>query len=273
MLTLPRLSLPLLTLALASTASAQVTTWCTEATGSEQVPPVSTSATADAVFTLDESTNLFTWHITHQGLTGSHNATHIHGPAAIGQNAGVQINLGTGNPVTGSTFISAQQVADLKAGLWYMNIHTSGFPGGEVRGQVDDICIETLCTAFGNSFDASGARLEVGGDLVAANNALTLTGTGVPPGQFGLLLIGQGTVAANVSQGQLCLNGAPIGRFTSQVLTADGAGVMGPFTPDILSLPNPPGGTVMAGETWGFQTWFRDGSASNFTDAMSVTFQ
>ena len=31
---------------------------------------------------------------------------------------------------------TAQQVADLKAGLHYLNVHTSNFSGGEIRGQL-----------------------------------------------------------------------------------------------------------------------------------------
>ena len=30
----------------------------------------------------------------------------------------------------------AQQVQDMRNQLWYLNIHTSAFPGGEIRGQV-----------------------------------------------------------------------------------------------------------------------------------------
>jgi len=29
------------------------------------------------------------------------------------------------------------QVADLKAGKWYINLHTAANPGGELRGQVN----------------------------------------------------------------------------------------------------------------------------------------
>ena len=31
------------------------------------------------------------------------------------------------------------QAADLLAGLWYINIHTAAFPGGEIRGQVRQV--------------------------------------------------------------------------------------------------------------------------------------
>ena len=30
---------------------------------------------------------------------------------------------------------------------------------------------------------------------------------------------------------------------------------------------------VQPGETWNFQCWYRDGATSNFTDAVSITFE
>jgi hypothetical protein len=255
-------------------AEAQTITWCFTADGNQEVPPVATNATADAVVQLDTATNMLSWSVTHQGLTGSHNATHFHGPAAPGQNAGIQVNVGTGNPIVGSAFITAGQAADLQAGLWYINLHTSAFGNGEIRGQVTGVCSQTLCTSLANSFDASGARLDTLGDFVAGNNAITLTASGVPPSQFGYLLISQfDTVTMPAtSSGQLCIAGGPIGRYNNQILVADAGGVLGPFTPDILTLPNPPGGSVTAGSTWNFQAWFRDGLTNNFTDALEVTF-
>ena len=87
------------------------------------------------------------------GLTTPMSAGHIHGPAIPGLNGNVIYDLfGTGiltgttsgnyagtvnlipNP-TGYTTI-AQQLTDLNNGLWYLNIHDSTFPGGEIRGQI-----------------------------------------------------------------------------------------------------------------------------------------
>ena len=35
-----------------------------------------------------------------------------------------------------STHTTAPQMADLQNGLYYVNVHTSLFPGGEIRGQL-----------------------------------------------------------------------------------------------------------------------------------------
>ena len=39
--------------------------------------------------------------------------------------------------VSGDVRHAAQfEIADLMAGLWYINLHTAEYPGGEIRGQV-----------------------------------------------------------------------------------------------------------------------------------------
>ena len=271
----PPIAAALLALAaLPAAAHAQSVTWCLDADGSEVVPPNGSLATATGIVTLDTAINKLSYWIEHEGLTGIHVGSHFHGPAPVGQTAGIQLVLGVDNPVTGAQFITVAQMLDLQAGLWYVNLHSTAFPGGEVRGQVADICAKTHCTAIANSSDPMGARLVPGGLFAVADNALNFTATGVPPNQFGFLLIGQGTgqVMPPGSSGFLCLIGNQIGRFTQQIMVADGTGAMGPFTPDLQNLPNPPGGSVMSGETWGFQAWFRDGATSNFTDAVSFTF-
>lgn len=69
-------------------------------------------------------------------------AAHFHGPAALGQNAPAVIDLGPvsgkSGKQTGSVVLTGDQEADLKAGLWYLNIHSNAFPGGEIRGQLFD---------------------------------------------------------------------------------------------------------------------------------------
>lgn len=96
-------------------------------------------ATGSATMTLDDVTNLFSWEISWSALLGDLTVAHFHGPAGPGVNAGVEVDFLTiapGNPSVGSTVISAEQATDLLAGLWYINVHSTEFPGGEIRGQV-----------------------------------------------------------------------------------------------------------------------------------------
>ena len=108
--------------------------------------------TGSATMTLDDVTNLFSWDISWSGLTGTETVMHFHGPALPTQNAGVQVDFGaisgTASPSIGSTIISGAQSADLLAGLWYINIHTTDFPGGEIRGQVSAVPIPAAAWLF-----------------------------------------------------------------------------------------------------------------------------
>ena len=71
--------------------------------------------------------------------------------------------------------------------------------------------------------------------------------------------------------GILCL-GSDIGRFVSDVASSGGDGVIATRV-DLTALPRPHGTyAVMAGETWFFSLWHRDGSSSNFTNGVGITF-
>jgi len=70
------------------------------------------------------------------GLTGSQTGAHVHA-AAPGLNGPIIFPLPLGSPV--NNFVvnpTAQQVLDLRAGQQYMNVHSSGFQNGEIRGQL-----------------------------------------------------------------------------------------------------------------------------------------
>ena len=104
-------------------------------TARAEVPPNASTGSGTAVLDLDGS--VLKWTVTFQGTTGPVTAGHIHGPAPEGANAGVVIPFsGTASPITGSATLSPAQLADLKAGLYYVNLHTAANPGGELRGQI-----------------------------------------------------------------------------------------------------------------------------------------
>ena len=106
--------------------------------GSSEVPPVTTNGSGNAEVMFNKQSNLLSWTVTYSGLSGPATAAHFHGPADRGVNAGVVVPL-TGSltsPVKGEATLTTAQAADLSAGKWYLNIHTSANPGGEIRGQV-----------------------------------------------------------------------------------------------------------------------------------------
>jgi hypothetical protein len=110
--------------------------------------------TGFATMTFDDATNLFSWNISWSGLLGEETIMHFHGPAQPDENAGVEVNFGsisgTTSPSIGSTDISNAQATDLLDGLWYINIHSTLFPSGEIRGQVNVVPVPAAVWLFGS---------------------------------------------------------------------------------------------------------------------------
>lgn len=102
----------------------------------QPMPPSGSPATGFGCVALNPDGTI-SFNITFLGLLGDETASHFHGPAPAGVNADVQIGLPLGSPKVGNAGpLSVGQQADLIAGLWYINIHRSLFPDGEIRGQV-----------------------------------------------------------------------------------------------------------------------------------------
>jgi hypothetical protein len=105
--------------------------------GANSVPRNNSNGEGDAKITLDTATRTVSWKITYKGLSGPASMAHFHGPAAPGTNAGVAVPIPVQpNGMEGSAVLTPQQMEDLQAGRYYINIHTQQFPGGEIRGQV-----------------------------------------------------------------------------------------------------------------------------------------
>ena len=130
--------------------------------------------------------------------------------------------------------------------------------------------------AIPNSSGA-GALIDAFGSDQVADNDVTLLATQLPVNQFGYFLTS--TTQAFVpqpggSQGNLCLGGQ-IGRYSQQLGNSGAAGELS-LTLDLTDMAGSAYDQVQPGETFNFQTWFRDKNpqqTSNFTDAISITFQ
>ena len=72
-------------------------------------------------------------------LSSAVTAVTINGPAMAGENGPVIFTLAAppgDSSVNYQTFdVTAEQVAELRAGLWYFQIATVDHPDGEIRGQ------------------------------------------------------------------------------------------------------------------------------------------
>ena len=103
--------------------------------GSAEVPANPSASTGNVSGTFNEETKMLMFDITYTGFTPV--AWHIH-KAAAGANGGVIFNMGTtfSTPFMFMQTLDAEQESDLKAGLYYVNLHSATYPNVEIRGQL-----------------------------------------------------------------------------------------------------------------------------------------
>ena len=113
-----------------------------------------------------------------------------------------------------------------------------------------------------------------GGISVLANQTI-LRASGLPPGQFGIFILGPEPAQLPLGDGYLCISPFAPGLLRLlPVQAADGSGdVMRAL--DIPSLP--PDHAITPGSTMHFQFWYRDPhgphqTGMNLTDGLRVTF-
>jgi len=129
-----------------------------------------------------------------------------------------------------------------------------------------------------NSTGVRGILTATGSTSVAAND-VTLEVGNLPLNSFGFFITSlDGTILPGPTGSFLCM-ASPIGRYVGpgQIQNSGSAGAFS-LTLDLTQTPTPTGFVpVVAGETRYFQCWHRDSVAgvatSNFTDALSITFQ
>jgi len=114
-----------------------------------EVPPKTTTGTGVATFV--DNGDVINWTLSLTNMTGVI-ASHIHGPAAVGVNAGIIINLFIPNVATGTITgvvargtitnannanVSLDSLRTLfNNGNAYVNVHTSANGAGEIRDQI-----------------------------------------------------------------------------------------------------------------------------------------
>jgi hypothetical protein len=142
----------LLVLASASAVSSAVV-WDFSAamSGLQEVPPNSSPAFGSAAFRVDDVTWTITGLMTTQALTSQTTMAHIHeappgvnGPVRFDILANTTQTFTNGNVVTrvisgvlGGTQTEREALlAAMMAGNTYVNVHTTNFPAGEIRGQL-----------------------------------------------------------------------------------------------------------------------------------------
>jgi hypothetical protein len=107
-------------------------------TAASETPPTTSAGTGKGEVSFDTVSKMLSWTVSYSGLTGKATAAHFHGPAAVGAKAApvVPIKGDLTSPIKGTATLTDKQAADLEAGMWYFNVHTTKYPDGEIRGQV-----------------------------------------------------------------------------------------------------------------------------------------
>jgi len=104
-------------------------------TGSQETPPNNSTATGRATLLLSPDDKTARVSLTFAGLSSGQTDAHIHGPATPGVSAPAIFPLPLGQVSDFAIALTSSQVQDLKNGLFYINVHSSNFPTGEIRGQ------------------------------------------------------------------------------------------------------------------------------------------
>lgn len=103
--------------------------------GPSEVPTNASTATGTATLTFNTITKIFEIKVNHTIAAPTNG--HIH-KGAVGVSGPPIFPFATYTSPINYTSIAldATQEADLYAGLYYVNIHSAAFPGGEIRGQL-----------------------------------------------------------------------------------------------------------------------------------------
>ncbi len=107
--------------------------------GAQEVPLNVSNGGGGGTATFDVTTKQLKLNISYSGMEGTENNAHIHGPAARGASAGVLFPLASGSPKTDIVTLDSMQETQLLAGQLYVNVHSSVYPDGELRGQIDGL--------------------------------------------------------------------------------------------------------------------------------------
>lgn len=220
---------------LSQAAAAQVVTYVIPLDPGQETPPLATGATGTATITLDTATGMVSVSGSYTGLSSVQTVAHIHGAAPAGTPAGVVFALtgtgGTSGTFSGAATLSAARMAEMLAGLHYVNIHSMMHAGGELRGQICDGGAVTTRNAGTNPASYAAVPPLFGG-LWTATVDLTTTGH-----SFAALVAFDSPFTLTLGGGQtlLCLDLGGNGELFS----GGGLGPMaGPSAGFSLTMPN-----------------------------------
>lgn len=107
--------------------------------GTNEVPANASTAKGTVIVRFNTATNELELSGNYEGLTAAVSGSHIH-TAGVGSNGPIAVHLlnsgGTFGVLALSATLTDQQETDLMSGNMYVNVHSSSFPGGEIRTQL-----------------------------------------------------------------------------------------------------------------------------------------
>ena len=118
-----------------SGSSSTVTTYKATLNGASEVPANSSTATGTANLVYNNSSKTFNITVTYTGMTATN--AHIHKGAVGVSGPPVFPFTSFSSPIYfTSTTLDATQIIDLGSNLYYVNLHSTAYPDGEIRGQL-----------------------------------------------------------------------------------------------------------------------------------------
>jgi len=293
----PFLAALLVTLVGAAGAHAQVHYLTATIDATQETPPNSSLGTGSGCFELDVGALTLTYNIQFAGLTAAQTGAHIHGFAPPGTAAPVLFPLALGSPISGTIALTAGELAGILNGQTYVNIHTSNYPNGEIRGQIVRAPAPTaFCWGDGSdgacpcgndaapgagtgcvNSTGAGAALEAEGFASLVCDTLKLTGVQMPGPSTAIYLQGSATLPATIFGDGLRCIGSTLTRLAVVTNVGGSSHIPGAGTPGVSIL-----GSIGAPGTFYYQTYYRDpdlafcaappGNSFNITNAVEVVW-
>jgi hypothetical protein len=110
------------------------TTFTATLIGAQETPATTTTAVGSALFTLSADRTQLSYHVIHNVVGGT--ASHIH-LGGGGESGPVVYPLTPfGTDMSGIINITPADAVNLAQGMFYVNVHSTKYPNGEIRGQI-----------------------------------------------------------------------------------------------------------------------------------------
>ncbi len=109
----------------------------------QEGPAIVSAGKGWATATVDTALNTISYYVFYEGMTGAVVNAHFHGNVLHGTPAGVKVGIpfASGSPLTGTVSYAQADETALLTGRFYVNLHTTANPGGELRGQLVNLVI------------------------------------------------------------------------------------------------------------------------------------